>query len=105
MGRRWQIGELTCVDSGQPFALQPSDLASHESRDQRWQIGSAQCRRNGNGQHIPVGHRWSYADVTSSRHRRVSLAIRRTRPWSALPTLQLNSVQTGSVVEVADWYW
>jgi hypothetical protein len=31
-----------------------------------------------------VGRRWSYADVTSFRHRTISSAIHRTRPWSAL---------------------
>ncbi len=77
--------------SGGPpeYALQPADLASHGSRDQRWENASARCGRNGNGERIPVGRRWSYANVTFFRHRRVSSAIHRTRPWSALPTLQL----------------
>jgi len=72
--------------SGGPpeYALQPADLASHGSRDQWWQNRSARCGRNGDSERIPVGRRWSGADVTSFRHRKISSAIHCTRPWSAL---------------------
>ena len=76
-------------DGPPEYALQPSDRASHGSRDQSWQNGSARCGRHGHGEHIPVGRRWSDANVTSfdtaKPHRRFT-AHARGPLW---PTLHL----------------